>query len=158
MYKRKSKTIILVILNVMASMVTIYKTIKRKERKEIFEKILQYYNIMNQWLRLKQEKVSLVSYFKNRQIKTVAIYGMKELGERLYDELKESEIEVKYVIDQRCDSGNADVVAYSPEDYLPDVDLIVVTASYYFNEIKEKLEKKVKCPIVSVEDIVYMVV
>ena len=80
---------------------------------------------------------------------------MKELGERLYDELRDSEVEVKYIIDKNADAIYADIDVLTPEDELEEVDAIVVTAIHYFDEIEEMLEQKVDCPILSLEDIVY---
>lgn len=94
-------------------------------------------------------------FFTQNSYKTVAIYGMKELGERLYDELKDSEIEVKYVIDKNADTIYADVDVIEPEDTLEDVDVIVVTAIHYFDEIEEALGAKVDYPVISLEDVVY---
>ena len=96
-----------------------------------------------------------VSFFIQNGYKTVAIYGMKELGERLYDELKNSEIAVKYVIDQNADAIYADVDVVAPEDSLEDVDVVVVTAIHYFEEIESMLGEKVDYPIISLEDIIY---
>jgi len=45
------------------------------------------------------------------------------------------------------------IKGYLPTDELPDVDVIVVTADYYFEEIKDKLSKKVDCPIISIGEI-----
>ena len=46
---------------------------------------------------------------------------------------------------------------YSLEDELPDTDVIVVTPYASFKEIKEILEEKVSCPIVSLEEVVWSV-
>ena len=89
--------------------------------------------------------------------RSVAIYGMKELGERLYDELENSGIEVCYIIDKNADSIYADVDVITPDDDLKPVDVIVVTAIYYFDEIEEMLSEKVDYPVISLEDILYEV-
>ena len=83
-----------------------------------------------------------------------AIYGMKELGERLLDELKDSEVEVKYIIDKKADMMYADVDIVTPEEPLDEVDAIVVTAIHYMDEIEEMLEQKVDYPILSLTEIV----
>ena len=111
----------------------------------------------DQWLRIRQEGKTLVEYFEKNDYKTVAIYGMKELGERLYDELENSGIEVRYIIDKNADSIYADVDVITPDDDLEPVDVIVVTAIYYFDEIEEMLSEKVDYPVVSLEDILYEV-
>ena len=43
------------------------------------------------------------------------------------------------------------------DDDLENVDAIVVTAITFFDEIAEKLEEKVNCPVISLEDILYEV-
>ncbi len=45
----------------------------------------------------------------------------------------------------------------SPEDELPDVDAVIVTAITFFDEIEEKLTEKISCPVLSLEDILYEV-
>ena len=103
---------------------------------------LPIYNTLNQWLKLRQEGRSLVEYFEKNEYKTVAIYGMKELGERLYDELSGSNIEVLYAIDKRADRIYANVDIVTPEEEL-------------FDDIEEVLASKVDYPIISIEDVVY---
>lgn len=128
---------------------------KMKKRAEHTQKMTEFYQVLVEWLRIKQEGKSLTAFFVQNGYKTVAIYGMKELGERLYDELKDSEIKVKYVIDQNADSICADVDVVTPDDTLEAVDVIVVTAIHYFDEIEEALSQKVDCSIVSMEDVIY---
>ena len=43
----------------------------------------------------------------------------------------------------------------SPEDDLETVDVIVVTAITFYEEVKEQLSEKLDCPIISLEDILY---
>jgi len=128
------------------------KTIKKADH---IQKMTEFYHLLVEWLRIKQEGKSLPAFFEQNGYKTVAIYGMKELGERLYDELKNSEIEVKYVIDKNVDSIYADADVVTPEETLENVDVIVVTAIHYFDEIEETLSAKVNCPIISIEDVIY---
>ena len=73
---------------------------------------------------------------------------MKSIGERLYVELMDSDIEVVCVIDQGK-NVLGDFLLLSPDDDIPPIDLLVVTADYYFNDIKAKMEKRVSCPIIS---------
>lgn len=130
---------------------------KIKNLEEGHLKVHELYMAFDQWLRIRQEGKTLVEYFKQNDYKTVAIYGMKELGERLYDELDGSGITVKYIIDKNADSIYADVDVVTPDDVLEPVDVIVVTAIYYFDEIEEMLSEKVDYPVVSLEDILYEV-
>lgn len=130
---------------------------KIKELLEGHKKVHELYMAFDQWLRIRQEGKTLVEYFEKNNYKTVAIYGMKELGERLYDELANTGIEVRYIIDKNADAIYADVDVVTPDDDLEPVDVIVVTAIYYFDEIEENLSEKVDYPIASLEDILYEV-
>lgn len=131
------------------------KRIKRKD--EALKKVHELYMAFDQWLRIRQEGKTLAEYFQRQDYKTVAIYGMKEFGEHLYEELKDTGITVKYIIDKNADSIYADVDVFTPDDALEPVDVIVVTAIYYFDEIEEMLSQKVDYPVVSLEDILYEV-
>lgn len=126
-----------------------------RKQKERADKMEEYYSVLNYWLHLKQKKKSLTLFFSKAGYKTVAIYGMKEMGERLYDELCESEIDVKYGIDQNADQIYAAIDVVTMEDTLEPVDVIVVTASYYYEEIEKKLKEKTDADIVSLEDVVF---
>lgn len=118
-------------------------------------KLHRLYMCFDQWLRLRQEGKNLAEYFKREGYHTVAIYGMKELGEHLYDELEGTGIIVQYIIDKNADQIYADVEVKTPDEKLDQVDAIVVTAVYYFDEIEEMLSEKVDCPVLSLEDILY---
>lgn len=131
-------------------------TVKEKIKK--IDKFKQYYNILNQWLVLKQEGKSLEQYFVDNQYKTAAIYGMGEMGNRLYDELKNSnKINIKYAVDKNAKGIYSELEVLELEDNLPEVDVLVITATFAFEEIEEKLSAKIDCPIISLEDVVYEV-
>lgn len=134
--------------------------IAAKEVQNKGEKIIKfkgYYNMLNQWLALKQEGKSLAEYFVTNGYKEIAIYGMGEMGNRLYDELKDTEIQVKYAIDKNAASTYSELDVKEIDDELTEVDVVVVTATFAFDEIKEKFSGKVDMPIVSLEDVVYSV-
>lgn len=119
------------------------------------DKFKGYYNMLNQWLTLKQEGKSLVEYFKQNDYKTVAIYGMGEMGNRLYDELKGSDIEVKYAVDKEAASTYSELYVKEMDDDFEAVDVMVVTATFAFDDIENEISEKVDFPIVSLEDVVY---
>lgn len=118
-------------------------------------KHLSLFLLMNQWMKTKQEGKSILSYFTKNGYRTIAIYGMSYVGETLLEELKGAEIEIAYAIDKGAAGISKDIDIVSPEECLGDVDVIVVTAITYFDEIKDNLKERVKCPIVSLEDILY---
>lgn len=123
--------------------------------KELSEKHFVILKLFNQWMITKQEGKSIVNYLHNENIKTVAIYGMSYVGERLYNELKGSDIEVKYAIDKNADAIYSELEIITPEDILEEVDAVLVTAVFYFDHIEDMLSEKMMCPILSLEDILY---
>ncbi len=130
---------------------------KINDKQQLANKHLALFLMMNQWVKVKQEGKRLSSYFERNGYGKIAIYGMSYAGETLIEELKGSNVEVAYGIDQNADTIYADVDIVTMEDHLDDVDAIVVTAITFFDEIEEKLSAKVSCPIISLEDILYEV-
>lgn len=128
-------------------------TIKSLENKS--EKDLQNMRLLEQWLFIKQDDKSIEDYLKKNGIKTIAIYGMDFVGERLYDELKKTSVEVKYAIDRRGSCLCEDVLVISPTEVIMPVDAIIVAAVFYFDEIKENLVKRTNIPIISLENILF---
>lgn len=127
-----------------------------QQKNEKVDKFKGYYNLLNQWLILKQEGKNLSAYFEKNNYKTIAIYGMGEMGNRLYDELKGTGIEVKYAVDKNAATTYSELDVVDPEEVeFEKVDCIVVTATFAFDEIEETLDALVDFPIVSLEDVVY---
>ena len=130
--------------------------IATKKIRESADKYFLYFLMANQWIKLKQDGVAIEDYFKKNGYQNIAIYGMAQLGEILYQELEKTSVEVSYAIDASPDRL---LVHYcnilQPEDDLPDVDAVIVTPIPYFKSIKRKLSKKLECPIISLEDVLY---
>lgn len=130
---------------------------KAKKIQSMSDKHLALFLIMNSWVKIKQQGISLSSYFEKHGYHQIAVYGMSYIGETLVDELKDSETVVVYGIDQRADSIYSDVDVVPIGEELVPVDAVVVTAVTFFKEIEEKLSEKMECPIISLEDILYEV-
>jgi len=120
------------------------------------EKFKNYYYLANHWLDLKQNNISIAGYFEDNNINTIAIYGMGEMGKRLIKELKDSNIDVKYVVDKNENLViDDDIKIVAKESIFQQVDALIVTATFAFNEIKKELEEKVSFPVISLEDVIY---
>lgn len=126
-----------------------------KKWKKMSDKHLALFLLMNEWMKTKQEGRHIKEYFEKNNYKSVAVYGLSYVGELLLSELKDCEVEIKYAIDKNADSLNIDIDVYLPDESLPEADVVVVTAVYFFDEIFNCLVDKVACPIVSFEDILY---
>lgn len=126
-------------------------------QRNMSEKHLALFLMMNQWVAVKQEGKNLADYFEKMGYKTIAVYGMSYAGERLLEELKGSNIYVKYGIDKNARTIYSDVELVTMEDRLEPIDAVVVTPIFFFDEIAEQLSEKIDCPIISLEDVLYEV-
>ena len=130
---------------------------KVTEWKNMSDKHLALFLLMNQWVKVKQEGKNLSEYFEREGYHEIAIYGMSYAGETLVEELQGSNIKIKYGIDKKANAIYADFDVVSPDEELEEVDAIVVTSITFFDEIEEMVSKKIACPIISLEDILYEV-
>lgn len=116
------------------------------------KKYTSYYCFLSQWLRLRQDGYSLAGYLLEQDIHRVAIYGIAELGQRLYDELVESGIKVEYIIDNNQNVFFYDYKIFSMKDELLPVDAIIITPILSYESIKNEMKtKNIACPIISLE-------
>ena len=96
-----SEIIILLILIGMLCIMTKYFTGKLRELRRQETGLKEYYEVVSRLLVLMNEGRDISDYFRFYRLKRVAIYGAGPLGELLYQKLRESEIDVIYVVDQR---------------------------------------------------------
>lgn len=113
-----------------------------------------YWRILDIWLTLKEKGIELSDLFQKKGISSVAIYGIGLLGKHLYYELKNSKIEVKFVIDRSRSIGESNLSLYRPEDELPEVDIIVITPTYAYSEISAQLAARGYENVISLEWVV----
>lgn len=125
-----------------------------KKLKEENIKFKEFNELLLMWLQDYQDGRKVVDFFHKNGYKSMAIYGFGDLGYALADELEGSDIEVKYVIDRAPDFVYTELEVYKPDDSLPNVDVVVVTAIHYYDEIKSYMEHRVSCPIVSLETVI----
>lgn len=130
------------------------KKAKQKE-KEMSEKHLALFLMMNQWVQVKQEGKKLADYLSEHGYKNIAVYGMSFAGERLVNELRGTDIHISYGIDKQADTLYSEIDLVSLEDEWKEVDAIIVTAITFFDEIEKMLSQRIYCPILSLEYILY---
>lgn len=124
---------------------------------DTMEKAFEFYHILIRWLQLKQEGKTMIEYFKQNKYQTVAVYGMKEIGVLLYNELRQEGIDIRYAIDKNADEIEADIEIIKPTSEMPEVDVIVVTATHYFDNIYMQLQELTETEIVSISDILWTI-
>jgi len=130
------------------------KTEKAQANK--IRKYRSYYYLFSSWMVLRNKGKMLVEYFENHNLKDVAICGLGRLGLCLYEELKNSDINVKYAIDNKAESYSyLGLKVITPEEHLEAVDVIVITKFIEYKKIVDDLRKKTSFQIVSLEDVIF---
>lgn len=126
-----------------------------KNKDKTIRKYKDYYRLMVDWLSVMEEGRNISDYLKEKGYYKVAIYGAQDTGWHLAKQLQKTEIELKYIIDRSVFSGRLNAFPiYRPDDQLPEVDAIIVTPVWDYQNIKEKLLKKVSCQIISLQEII----
>lgn len=150
------------VLSALAGIIAGAGAVKYKEKikvnklKEMSNKHLSLFLMMNQWVEVKQEGKNLSKYFEDKGYKNIAIYGMSYAGQTLVKEIKGTGITVSYGIDKNAGSIRyGDVNILSMDDDWEAVDAIVVTAITFYGEIEKELSRRIDCPIISLEDILW---
>jgi len=150
----------IVVTMIVAAVVYIFSQLKnnkvKKENVYEMEKYKSYYKLFSSWMVIKNKGRMLTEYFENRNFKNIAIYGLGRFGLCLYEELKNSNVNIKYGIDiNAAQFSYLHMKVVSPENQLELVDVIIVTPFFEYKKIVEELRKKTSCQIVSLEDVIF---
>lgn len=106
------------------------------------QKFKALFELVDRWLFLEQEnKVDFAKYFRMCRINSVAIYGMAALGKHVLTQLRKEGIFPLFGIDRYVGQFGDDFKIYRPEEELPDVDAVVITA-YDSNAIYEQMKNR----------------
>ena len=116
----------------------------------------RYYELVNQWLWLKNQNIHLGQYLEQKKLYSFAIYGAGELGVRLMEELGN---EFVYFVDQNPEDTiiQKELVKKPDEIKMSDrVDAIIVTPIHQFSSIKETLSiLPFEAKVISLEEMVF---
>ena len=110
--------------------------------------------VLYQFLQIKQAGLSVERCLTDMGIKTVMIYGMGYIGDRLITELEGTSIKIAGVIDIHADQKDCDHKLFFPEDEFPQIDAIIITPIYLFDSLSEYYKNRGILSI-SIEDVFY---
>lgn len=122
-----------------------------QERSDKFE---YYLNLLDDWMKLREKGVNLSAILEKAGFCNVGIYGLGILGRHFLNEVSGRDIKVSYIIDQQRDKLYVDIPVYLPTEELPEVDAIIVAATFYYSEITELLKEKGIENIISLEMVI----
>ncbi len=116
---------------------------EQKKDAEMFQikRLQKKFELLYKWMQMKQQGRSFLGLLDDRNISSVAIYGMGEIGILLYNELKLRPGFVHYIVDKNAakeQSKALEVPVYAIDDsrILP-VDAVIITPVLVTDEIKE---------------------
>ena len=113
------------------------------------------YWLLHRWLQNTERGLSVADFFITRHYQRIAIYGISYLCRHLEAALQETKIELAYGIDRQGNSVTGNLKVYKLEDEFPTVDAVVVTIVNEFELVRRQLQKKLTCPIISLEEVIY---
>lgn len=108
--------------------------------------------LLNDWLNFIYSGGRVDKYFHVHKYNKVMIYGNGYIGARLSQALAETGIDVIAVMDKTA-SSNGDGEVIGIDSQIPEVDCIVITPIFYYDEIFYMLQEKTDIPIVSIQTI-----
>ena len=110
----------------------------------------------DKWLTESENNNFIREFLQKRNIKRVGVYGYGMLGRHLVFELRQSDISVEWIMDKRGDVISCGYPVLNPDKtgYIPEVDIIIVTAVADFDEVEAMLYEKADYPVISLMEIV----
>lgn len=114
--------------------------------------------VYDYWLYLEKRNQKVTDFLRNQRYFKIGIYGMRKVGNRLYDFLLDSDIETVFIIDRQAEKFASEVPVFRLEDmraenYVNQADTVIVTVDYSFELIKEEIAKKYDIPVLSLKSI-----
>lgn len=128
-----------------------------KKYKNMSDKHLALYILLSDWLKMKNLRSNFIEdYLMDMGYRRIAIYGLGYVGEALYDELSNShKLVVSCVIDKQKGKNYNNAKVVGLDEIIDDVDVIIVTAISFYNQIECELKEYTNAQVISIEEIIY---
>lgn len=130
-----------------------FSALEAKENSNI-KMYISYYQLLEQWMLLREKKISVKHYFEKQGIRNIIIYGMGKMSHHLLEDLKGSDINIVCAIDKGAFHMNSEFPIISGETEIPEADCIIVTPVYDIDNIRRILERKTPVSVVSLSEVV----
>lgn len=112
-----------------------------QQQNQLLQQKMNLLAYINKWLNLKLKGYKIADYFHKRDIRNIAIYGMGQIGLNLFEELKDSLIEVECFIDRNAKKMHAPIKIIDLHE-VPVRSLVIVTTAWIE---EEQLRKDYTC-------------
>lgn len=115
-----------------------------------------FYTFLLKWIEARQKGITIADVLKRKNIDTVAIYGFGIHGHLALKDLVNSQILVKYMIDQdKNKKGAEDIDVLDLSSEFPEVDAIIISPFLEFESIAGVLMAKTNARLMSLQDLVF---
>lgn len=162
---KRKKLIIIAIFECFAIIILtiLYRLNQKKHKRKIEEKdaITKKDNLikesLTQWVRIEHERKSISALLNQMGYKKVAIYGYGFLGKALERVLQgDNNVVLSCVIDKNAHFTEHGNRILQPKDGLPELDVIIVTSLFYYEEINEELKSfGIQADIISLDALLF---
>ncbi len=128
--------------------------LKIEKQKRLIERDNRIMSLYERWVVNFSRGEDIIKFLKDNKFQSIAVYGYGTLGRALIEVVKNGGLCVDYIIEANNLKYNSSIGRFvAPESELSQVDAVIVTAINDYYEIAKRLKEKIKCPILSLEDI-----
>lgn len=129
------------------------------EKEKMLHQVKRYqklFYLLDRWMLLKENKIGLEEYFRVNHVNRVIIYGFAAVGKHVFEELRNTPVEVVCVLDRtKWKFEYPGIKILNPMNQIPCADMIIVTVMQKTEDIIEQLRKYTDQPVVSIYEIVF---
>lgn len=126
------------------------RKVKRIKQMEISDR---NWSTCKRWILLEEKNRNVAEWFQKYNVSNIGIYGLGYLGKHLLHELERSDRHIVFIIDKNEKISHKDIPVFHSVNQLPEVEMIVVTAVTYYEEIERELKQATLAQIVSLDTI-----
>ena len=123
-----------------------------------YGRLNEYYNATLQWLVAYQSGFRLDTYLNSMGIKTIAVYGMNDIGNCIVRELiSNDKVSFLYAIDQGAPKLYFDIDCCTLEELAdkPVPDMVIVAVPHIFTEVRKDIIGRINTKVISITQLVY---
>lgn len=119
------------------------------------DKVQVNHQVMLKWMEFLLNGKKLSSYMQMHGFGRAAIYGGGAIGKMFADYAVKEQYEVPFILDKNLSGEYHGIPIKRGVEAQDAVDVIIVTAEFYFDEIEKELKNKSKAHITSISQIIY---
>lgn len=108
--------------------------------------------IYKQWVYAYANGRCATDVLKEKNVRSIAIYGAGEVGRLIASDAKKAGLNVDYFLDVKEKNNlNDDIACYNPNDFIiPETDIIVNTVLIWNRDVSDFISKKTNIPVISI--------